>query len=136
MKKTIFSRILDGELPARLVFQDEICAAFLSIHPLRPGHTLVVPRLPVAHWIDLPSDILTHIMGMAQQLARVLAHAFPCEKVGLVIAGFEVQHVHLHVVPANAAQDLDFAQANIHPDPAALDANLTLIQAAWLRRGS
>jgi histidine triad (HIT) family protein len=118
---TIFTRIIDGELPGRFVWRDDVCVAFLSINPLRTGHTLVVPRAEVDHWIDLDPDVNAHLMRVAQEIATVQQGIFAPVRVGLMIAGLEVPHVHLHVVPIDGMQDLDFARADKDPDPAALD---------------
>ncbi len=118
---TIFTRIIDGELPGRFVWADDSCVGFLSINPLQPGHTLVVPRAEVDHWVDLEPELATHLMGVSHQIARAADTAFSPVKVGLMIAGLEVPHVHLHVVPIRGVHDLDFANADPDPDPAVLD---------------
>jgi histidine triad (HIT) family protein len=115
---SVFTRILRGELPARFVHQDDRCAAFLSIAPLRPGHTLVVPRAEVDHWIDLEPELAGHLMTVAQQVGKAQMLAFAPHRVGLMIAGFEVPHVHIHVAPIDGMSDLDFANAD-HRAPAA-----------------
>ena len=109
---TIFTRIIEGELPGAFVWRDDVCVAFLSIAPLKPGHTLVVPRAEVDHWIDLDPDVNAHLMRVAQQIATAQQRAFSPARVGLMIAGLEVPHVHLHVVPIDGMQDLDFDNAN------------------------
>lgn len=119
---TIFTRIIEGELPGRFVWRDDVCVAFLSIAPLKLGHTLVVPRAEVDHWIDLDPDVNAHLMRVAQQIATAQQQAFSPVRVGLMIAGLEVPHVHLHVVPIDAMADLDFGHADSNPDPGALDA--------------
>jgi histidine triad (HIT) family protein len=105
---TLSSRILRGELPARFVWQDDLCAVFLSIAPLRPGHALVVPRAEVDHWIDLPADTAAHLMTVAHAIGKAQQEAFEPARIGLMIAGFEVPHVHVHVVPTEGMADLDF----------------------------
>jgi histidine triad (HIT) family protein len=127
---TIFTRIIDGELPGRFVWRDDLCVGFLSINPLKPGHALVVPRAEVDHWIDIEPPVNAHLMGVAQWIARAQQVAFTPERVGLLIAGLEVPHVHLHVVPIDGVHDLDFANASADPDPAALDASATALRAA------
>lgn len=117
---TLFTRIIQGELPARFVYQDERCVAFLSIAPLRPGHTLVVPREEVDHWIDLDPDLAAHLMQVAQRLGAAQKKAFQPRRIGLMVAGMEVPHVHLHVIPIESESDLDFRNA----DPAAQAADL------------
>ncbi len=119
---TLFSRILAGELPGRFVWSDPQCAAFLTINPITPGHTLVVPRAEVDHWIDLPPDLAAHLMRVAHAVGRAIQSAYATPRVGLVIAGFEVAHTHLHVIGVRSMRDLDFARADRSPQPAALDA--------------
>ena len=118
---TIFTRIINGELPGRFVWRDDRCVAFLSINPLRPGHTLVVPRAEVDHWIDLPSDENAHLMRIAHEIGRAQMAAFSPTRVALIIAGMEVPHVHLHVVSIDAESQLSFANADPSPAPEALD---------------
>ncbi len=118
---SIFTRIIDGELPARFVWKDEHCVAFLSINPLQPGHVLVVPRAEVDHWIDLEADLAAHLMTVSRAIGRALDRGFGAEKVGLMIVGLEVRHVHLHLVPIRGLRDMDFDNADPRPDPAALE---------------
>ena len=118
---TLFTRIINRELPGRFVWRDDQCVAFLSINPLRPGHTLVVPRKEVDHWIDLDAELAQHVMNVAQAVGKAVQLAFKPAKVGLMIAGLEVPHCHIHVVPINGLPDLDFANQDPNPEPAALD---------------
>ena len=118
---TVFTRIIDGELPARFVYSDDRCVAFLSINPLRPGHVLVVPRVEVDHWIDLDPDEWRHLTEVARQLGAALERAFSSTKVGMMLAGLEVPHTHIHLVPIDGIHDLDFDNAERDPDEAALD---------------
>ena len=118
---SVFSRILAGELPARFVWQDEEAVAFLSNRPLRPGHTLVVPRLEVDHWLDVDPRILAHLTEIAQVIGRAQMAAFKPARVGMIIAGLEVPHVHIHVVPIRGMQDLDFGNQDPNPDPKVMD---------------
>lgn len=127
---TIFTRIIDGELPAHFVYRDDRCVAFLSINPLQPGHALVVPIAEVDHWIDLDPDLAAHLMRAAQHVARAAQQAFSPLRVGLMIAGLEVPHTHLHVVPIRGFHDLDFANADPSPDPGALTEAGTRLAAA------
>ncbi len=108
---SVFSRILAGELPAHFVWQDDRCAAFLSINPLQVGHTLVVPRDEIDHWLDVPAELNAHMLGVAQAIGRAQMAAFRPVKVGLMVAGLEVPHTHYHVVPIHRLADLDFANA-------------------------
>lgn len=118
---SIFTRIIRGELPARFVWQDELCVVFLSNRPLRPGHALVVPREEVDHWLDVDPALLSHLMTTAQAIGRAQAAAFQPARVGLMIAGLEVPHLHVHVVPIRGMQDLDFANQDPNPDPGMMD---------------
>jgi histidine triad (HIT) family protein len=127
---SIFTRIINGELPGRFVWRDERAVAFLTINPLKPGHTLVVPREEVDHWLDLAPDLAQHLMLVAQAIGKAQQRGFQPTRVGMIIAGLEVPHVHLHVVPIDTLHDLDFSRQDPNPDPADLDrAAATLRQA-------
>ncbi|MFN2478012.1 MAG: HIT family protein [Pseudonocardiaceae bacterium] len=127
---TLFSRIIQGEIPGRFVWGDDRCVAFLTIAPLRPGHTLVVPRSEVDEWTDADDDLLTHLVGVARHIGTAQKVAFDAPRAGLIIAGFEVPHLHVHVFPAWSVDDFNFDNANPDPDPAELDAAAdTLCQA-------
>jgi histidine triad (HIT) family protein len=117
---SIFSRIIAGELPGTFVWKDETCVAFLSNRPLRPGHVLVVPRLEVDHWLDLEPGLLTHLATTAQAIGKAQMAAFKPARIGLVLAGLEVPHVHFHVVPIRGLHDLDFSNQDPNPDPAVM----------------
>jgi histidine triad (HIT) family protein len=127
---TIFTRIIEGELPGRFVWRDDRCVGFLSINPLQPGHTLVVPIAEIDHWIDLDDDLAAHLMTTAKRIASAQQQIYAPAKVGLMIAGLEVPHVHLHVVPIRGVHDLDFANANQHPDDDELDSAATSLREA------
>ncbi len=118
---TVFTRIIEGELPARFVWKDERCVAFLSINPLRSGHVLVVPREEVDHWLDLDEDSMAHLMSVSRSIGRAIQRGFGPAKVGLLIAGLEVSHLHIHLVPIDGLHDMDFDNAAEDPDPAELD---------------
>lgn len=112
---SIFSRIIAGELQARFVWQDEDCVAFLSNRPLRPGHTLVVPREEIDHWLDVGGRLWSHLTATAQAIGRAQMAGLKPARVGVMVAGLEVPHVHIHVVPIRSVHDLDFD--NQDPDP-------------------
>jgi len=118
---SVFTRIIDGEFPGRFVWKDEHCAAFLTIEPMRPGHTLVVPRREVDHWIDLDPELSAHLFEVARLIGRAQAAAFNPRRIGLLIVGDEVPHAHLHVVPIDSAAQLSFAAIDRNPAPGALD---------------
>ena len=132
---SIFTRIINGELPGRFVWRDERAVGFLTIQPLKPGHTLVVPVDEVDHWLDLDPELARHLMDVSQQVGKAIDRAFEPEKVGLIIAGLEVSHVHLHVTPIHALQDLNFANADPNPDPAEMDAAAEKIRGALRELG-
>ena len=127
---TLFSRIINGEIPGRFVWKDEHCVAFLTIAPIRPGHTLVVPRQAIDSWLDAPPELTAHLFQTAQHVARGIQSAFPCDKVGLMIAGLEVPHLHIHLTPINEIRDMDFARQNSKATPADLDAAAEKLRAA------
>ena len=127
---TLFTRIINGELPGRFVWRDDRVVAFLTIAPLKPGHVLVVPIEEVDHWIDLEPDLLTHLMEVSQVIGRAVDRAFAPEKVGMMIAGLEVPHVHVHVVPMTSVRDLDFANADSNPSEESLEEAAEQIRAA------
>ena len=127
---SVFTRIIDGELPARFVWRDERVVAFLSINPVATGHVLVVPIQEVDHWIDLEPSLWAHVAAVSRRIGRALAAAFDAPRVGQMIAGFEVPHVHVHVFPARDLGDIGFANADPAPDDADLDAAALRIRAA------
>jgi histidine triad (HIT) family protein len=108
---TLFTRIIEGEIPGTFVWRDDRCVAFLSINPLRRGHTLVVPKLEIDHWIDCPPELSNHLFTVAGQIGAALQNVFQPTRVGLMIAGLEVPHMHIHVVPIDGMDDMDFANA-------------------------
>jgi histidine triad (HIT) family protein len=108
---TVFTKIINGEIPGTFVYRDEHCVAFLSINPIAPGHLLIVPRLEIDEWTDLPTDIASHVMGVSHRLGQVLKKSHPCIRVGLIIAGYEINHCHIHVIPTRNMGDLDFKNA-------------------------
>jgi len=118
---TIFTMIIEGKLPARFVWKDESCVVFLSIRPLRPGHVLVVPRTEVDHWLDLDAGLLAHLAETAQAIGKAQMVGFQPERIGVMLAGLEVPHCHLHVVPIRGLHDLDFGNQDPDPDTAMMD---------------
>ncbi|RKY20244.1 MAG: diadenosine tetraphosphate hydrolase [Planctomycetota bacterium] len=119
---TLFTRIIAGELPGRFIWKDPHCVAFLTIEPLAPGHVLVVPRDEIDHWLDLTPELNAHLFEVARQIGAALQETFEPTKVGLIVAGLEVNHVHLHVVPIRALGELNFANADRNASADDLDA--------------
>jgi diadenosine tetraphosphate (Ap4A) HIT family hydrolase len=118
---TIFGRIIEGEIPGRFVWKDDHCVGLVDINPLHVGHTLVIPRVEVDHWLDLHPALSTHCFTVARRIGEAQMRVFRPARIGLIIAGFEVPHAHLHVIPVDSMADLEFANADRNPDPAALD---------------
>jgi diadenosine tetraphosphate (Ap4A) HIT family hydrolase len=107
---TVFTRIINGELPGKFVYTDDLVVAFLSIMPLTEGHTLVVPRQEVDQWTDVGESLLHHCMDVARLIGNAAKQAFGAPRAGLVIAGLEVPHLHVHVFPAWSLEDFSFAR--------------------------
>jgi len=134
---TIFTRIIRGELPGRFVWRDadgpDAVVAFLTIAPIRPGHLLVVPVAPVNVWTDLPASTWARLAAVSQTIAAALDGVFECERVALVIAGLEVPHCHVHLVPIRSEADLSFALADHGATAESLDRSAELIVEALSR---
>jgi histidine triad (HIT) family protein len=119
---TIFTRIIDGEIPGTFVHRDDQCVVFMSINPLATGHALVVPIAEYDHWVDLPDELAAHLFAVAHRIGRAQQRAFPCEKVGVIVAGYEVPHTHVHLIPTTNMSQLSFANAASSVSPAELEA--------------
>jgi histidine triad (HIT) family protein len=132
---TLFTKIIEGEIPGRFVWRDDRAAAFLTIAPIRPGHVLVVPIEEVDHWVDLDADLAAHLTEVARQVGRAQMTAFAPTRIGLIVAGLEVPHCHLHLIPIDAESDLSFAKADHDPSPAALDDAAERLRAALRDQG-
>jgi len=132
---TIFTQIIEGKLPARFVWKDDRSVVFLSNRPLRPGHSLVVPRQEIDHWIDLDASLLGHLMETAQAIGRAQMAGFKPERIGVMLAGLEVPHCHLHVVPIRGLHDLDFGNQDPNPDPQMMDDAAETIRTELRRLG-
>ena len=119
---SIFTKIINGEIPGRIVWSDDVCVAMVDIRPLHPGHTLIIPRDEVDQWVDLAASTVEHLMSVAHHVGRALRSIVDCQRIGLMIAGFEVPHTHLHVVPMSSMAHLDFANADGNTPAEELDA--------------
>lgn len=117
---TIFTKIIDGEIPGTFVYEDEQCVAFLDVSPLTAGHTMVVPRAEISEWTDLDEALLDHLMNVAHRIGRAQKEAFDCERIGLMIVGYEVPHVHIHVWPTTSMADFDISDRVPMQDAATL----------------
>lgn len=105
---TIFSRIIAGEIPCYKVAEDDQCLAFLDIRPVVFGHTLVIPKQEIDYLFDMDDAYLTHLNLFAKRVAKVLREEVPCIRIGLMVAGLEVPHAHIHLIPMNAISELSF----------------------------
>jgi histidine triad (HIT) family protein len=132
---TLFTKIIDGDIPGVFVWRDDVCVSFLSINPITPGHALVVPRAEVDHWLDLPESVIAHVGVVAQRIGRAQQVAFGCTRVGLIVAGFEVPHTHVHVIPMEHMGHLSFEHAAASVTRAELDDSATRIRAALRSAG-
>ncbi len=110
---SIFSKIICGELPAHIVAQNERFMAFLDIHPLRKGHTLVIPKIEVDYIFDLDDNVLSEMMVFAKQVSKGIRAVIPCLRVGVAVIGLEIPHTHIHLVPINSVYDMNFTQPTL-----------------------
>jgi diadenosine tetraphosphate (Ap4A) HIT family hydrolase len=127
---SVFSRIINGELPGRFVYEDDEMVAFLTIAPVTQGHTLVVPRAEIDQWQDLDPAVFNRIVGVSQRIGKAVVRAFDARRAGLLIAGLEVPHLHLHVFPAYSLEDFNIGGADPNPSPESLDEAQARIKAA------
>jgi histidine triad (HIT) family protein len=114
---TIFSKIIAGQIPSYKIAEDDRFFAFLDIAPLREGHTLVVPKLEVDKFFDMPDDYLSAMLVFARPIAHAIERAFDCNRCGLSVIGLEVPHAHLHLVPIDSADDLNFTRGKLKLTP-------------------
>ena len=119
---TIFSKIIAGEIPGYKIAENDQFFAFLDIFPLREGHTLVVPKMEIDKFFDVPDNLLSGLLLFAKPIAKAIEAAFDCDRCGLAVIGLEVPHAHLHLVPLNHADDLNFTRAKLKLSPAQLKA--------------
>lgn len=110
---TIFSKIIKGEIPSYKVAENDLFFAFLDIYPLREGHTLVIPKIEVDNFFDLPADYLSQMLVFAQPIAKAIEKSFRCNRCGITVIGLEVPHAHMHLIPINSSNDLNFMQSKL-----------------------
>lgn len=124
---TIFTRIIAGEIPGTFVHRDDRAVAFMTINPITDGHVLVVPVDEIDEWTDLDPSLSRHLFDLAARIGVAQKRAFDCDRIGLVIAGYEVPHCHLHVIPTNSLADLSFANAAPSVERSRLEENAAKI---------
>lgn len=108
---SLFTKIINGELPSYKIHEDELTISILALDQVNPGHVLVIPKMEVNHWFDVPENIFNRVNANAQKIAKAIIKATECPRVGTMVAGFEVPHYHLHLIPAWSIPDLDFKKA-------------------------
>ena len=122
---SVFTKIINRELPGRFVYEDDLgddgVVGFLTIEPMTPGHTLVVPRAEVDNWQEVDPAVFGRVMDVAQRIGRAVCRAFGATRAGLIIAGLEVPHLHVHVFPAYDLADFGFAHVDRNPSAESLD---------------
>jgi histidine triad (HIT) family protein len=126
---TIFTRIIDGEIPGTFVHRDERCVVFMSINPIARGHALVVPIEEVDHWVDGSPELIAHLFEVTRRIGAAQRDAFDCARVAVIIAGYEVPHAHIHVIPTNDMSEISFANAAAGVDRDDLEAAAAAIRA-------
>lgn len=112
---TLFSKIIKGEIPSFKIVENEKFYAFLDINPMVEGHTLVIPKLEVDKFLDMPDDYLSEILLFAKPIATAIEKSFPCNRCGLSVVGLEVPHAHLHLIPLNNMNDINFTRKKLSP---------------------
>lgn len=127
---TLFTKIINRELPGRFVYEDDEVVAFLTIEPMTQGHTLVVPRAEIDQWQDVDGAVFARVMAVGQRIGKAVCRAFDTERAGLIIAGLEVPHLHVHVFPTRSLGDFGFANVERNPAPESLDEAQAKIVAA------
>jgi histidine triad (HIT) family protein len=132
---TLFTRIIAGEIPGTFVWRDDRCVAFLSVNPMARGHTLVVPIEEVDHWIDASPELTAHLFSVVREIGRAQYAAFGCERIGVIVAGYEIAHCHVHVIPTNEMAELSFANAAASIERDELDSAADAIRAALRHLG-
>lgn len=118
---SVFTMIINRELPGRFVYEDDDVVAFLTIEPMTPGHTLVVPRAEVDNWQDVTPELFNKVMAVSQRIGKAVCQAFDAPRAGVIIAGLEVPHLHVHVFPARNLSDFGFANVDRNPSAESLD---------------
>jgi histidine triad (HIT) family protein len=108
---SVFTKIINGELPCYKIHEDDLTLSFLALDQVNLGHCLVIPNMEVNHWFDVPPEIYTRVGLHAQKVAQAIKKATDCQRVGTMVAGFEVPHYHIHLIPAWSIPDLDFKRA-------------------------
>ena len=127
---SIFTRIIQGEIPSYRIAESDRYLAFLDVFPLVPGHVLVVPKTEVDYLFDLEDEVLAGLLPFARHVAKAIEKVVPCERIGVAVIGLEVPHAHVHLVPLNSIRDIDFSQPKLKLSPEELESMATAIRSA------
>ena len=114
---TIFSKIIAGEIPSYKIAENEKFFAFLDIFPLMHGHTLIIPKIEVDKFFDVPDDYLAEILTFSKPIANAIKKSYPCDRIGISVIGLEVPHAHMHLIPINSMSDMNFANKKLKLSP-------------------
>lgn len=128
---SVFSRIIQGEIPCHKVAETDRFIAFLDITPLRAGHTLVVPKQEVDYIFDIDNELYAEYMLFAKMVAAAIKKTIPCKKVGVAVIGLEVPHAHIHLIPMDKVDDMNFAKAKMQPTQEELKATAETIRSGF-----
>ncbi len=118
---SIFTKIINGDIPSYKIAENDQFLAILDVFPLVKGHVLVIPKLEIDYIFDLPDQLLADLFIFAKSLAPAIEKAVPCQRIGITIIGLEVPHAHVHLVPMNSANDVNFTQPKIKVEPAEME---------------
>ncbi len=110
---SVFTKIINGEIPSYKIAEDENYLAFLDVFPLKKGHTLIVPKKEVDYLFDLDAETYLGLMDFSKKLATAIKHAFPCNRIGMTVIGLEVPHAHIHLIPINTMHDMNFGNTKL-----------------------
>ena len=122
---SIFTKIINGEIPCYKIAETEHCIAFLDVNPLVKGHTLVIPKKEIDYYFDLSDDLLLEVNTLAKQVAKAIEKVIPCKRIGVAVIGLEVPHAHMHLVPLNTIGDINFKSARVNLTPEEFAKNST-----------
>ena len=105
---SIFTKIINREIPGHFVWEDDLCFSIMTIQPIKQGHLMVIPKEEVDHWDDVPETTATHLIAVSQKIAKAIKAVIPCKRIGVSIVGIEVPHTHIHLMPMDTTADMDF----------------------------
>ena len=131
---SIFTRIIEGEIPSYTIAEDEHFYAFLDIRPMAKGHTLVVPKQEIDVFFELPDDVMRGIMPFCKTVAQAIESCVDCNRIGITVMGLEVPHAHVHLIPINSMRDMSFEKAPVAMSPEEMTALAAAISKSWLNR--